>query len=148
MKKTIFLVLIIALIPHNIYPEGKGEKATDKVVSHTNEDFKNKIFNYEVNKEWKYTGKLPAIIDFYADWCGPCRRMSPIIEEIADEFDGKIIVYKVNTDMEQMLSRAIGITSLPTLVFIPAHGQPQVSIGAISKETLLNAISEVLLIKK
>lgn len=120
---------------------------TGAVIVLTNEEFKQKVFNYDVNKEWKFEGKLPVIIDFYADWCGPCRQLSPRVEEIAKEYAGKIVVYKVNTDKEQLLSQNLGIQSLPTLLFIPMKGQPQATMGAVPKETLVKAIHEVLLVK-
>ncbi len=120
---------------------------SNKVIVLTNEMFKQKIFNYSVNKDWKYEGKLPAIIDFYATWCGPCRMMSPLVEEIARKYDGKIMVYKVDTDKEQLLAQTLGISSLPTLLFIPAKGQPQSSIGAIPNESLEKAVKEILLVK-
>jgi len=122
-------------------------KTPGSVIALTNETFKQKVFNYEINKEWKYEGKLPAIIDFYANWCGPCRQLSPRIEEIAKEYAGKIIVYKVDTDKEGLLSQNIGISSLPTLLFIPVNGPPQISMGALPKETLVKAVNEVLLVK-
>lgn len=117
------------------------------VIVLTNETFKQKIFNYEVNKSWKYEGKLPAIIDFYADWCGPCRKLSPLVEEIAKKYDGKIIVYKVDTDAQQQLAQSMGISSLPTLLFIPVKGQPRSSLGALPRENLEKAIREVLLVQ-
>ncbi len=113
----------------------------------TNETFKQKVFNYDVSKEWKYEGNLPAIIDFYADWCGPCRTLSPKVEEIAKEYEGKIVVYKVNTDAEPRLSQSMGIQSLPTLLFIPVKGQPRITMGALPKESLVKVINEVLLVK-
>jgi len=113
----------------------------------TYETFKQEIFNYEANKEWKYEGKLPAIIDFYADWCGPCRMLSPRIEEIAKEYQGKILVYKVNTDAEPRLSQNLGIRNLPTLLFIPLKGKPQITMGALPRETLIKAVNEVLQVK-
>lgn len=117
------------------------------VIKLTNETFKQLVFNYELNKEWKYEGNLPAIIDFYADWCGPCRQLSPRIEELAKEYAGKIVVYKVDTDVEKVLSQNFGIQSLPTIIFIPVNGQPQSAMGALPKETLVKAINEVLLVK-
>jgi thioredoxin 1 len=122
-------------------------KTPGAVIALTNETFKQKVFNYEINKEWKYEGKLPAIIDFYANWCGPCRQLSPRIEEIAKEYAGKIVVYKVDTDVERLLSQNMGISGLPTLLFIPVKGQPQLSTGALPKETLVKAVNEVLLVK-
>lgn len=117
------------------------------VIKLTNETFKQLVFNYDVNKEWKYEGTLPAIIDFYADWCGPCRQLSPRIEELAKEYEGKIVVYKVDTDVEKVLSQNFGIQSLPTIIFIPVNGQPQSAMGALPKETLVKAINEILLVK-
>ena len=120
---------------------------SEAVMVMTNEIFKQKVFNYEVNKQWKYEGKLPAIIDFYATWCGPCRMLSPRVEEIAKQYAGKIAVYKVDTDAEKLLAQNMGISSLPTLLFIPVTGQPQASMGAVPKETLVKAINEILLVK-
>jgi len=122
-------------------------KISGNVIPLTNETFKQKVFNYEANKEWKFEGNLPVIIDFYADWCGPCRQLSPRVEEIAKDYAGKIIVYKVNTDAENLLAQNMGITSLPTLLFIPVKGQPQASMGALPKEDLVKAVNEVLLVK-
>ncbi|NMC40515.1 MAG: thioredoxin fold domain-containing protein [Bacteroidales bacterium] len=113
----------------------------------TNETFKKQVFNYTVNKDWKYEGTMPAIIDFYADWCAPCRQLSPVVEELAREYAGKLVVYKVDTDKERQLAQSLGVTSLPTLLFIPAKGKPQVAAGALPKSVLVRAINEVLLVK-
>jgi len=117
------------------------------VIVLTNETFKTKVFDYEKNTTWKYEGNLPAIVDFYADWCAPCRRLSPLVEEIAEKYKGKIVVYKVDTDAQQKLAQSMGISSLPTLLFIPVKGQPRSSLGALPKENLEKAIKEVLLVQ-
>jgi thioredoxin len=117
------------------------------VVHLTTAEFKKMVFNYEVNKDWKYEGNQPAIVDFYADWCAPCRQLAPLLEEVAKEYNGKIIIYKVDTEKERELTQNMNISGLPTLLFIPAQGKPQMSMGFIPKESLVKAINEVLLIK-
>ena len=110
----------------------------------TSETFKQKIFNYENNKEWKFEGTTPAIIDFYADWCQPCRIVAPILEELKEEYGDKLDIFKVNTEEQRELSSIFGIQSIPSLLFIPTEGQPQMAMGALPKETFKQAISEVL----
>jgi thioredoxin len=110
----------------------------------TKETFLEKVFNFEENKEWKFEGDKPAIIDFYADWCGPCKMVAPIMEELATEYEGKIDVYKINTDEQQELAGAFGIQSIPSILFIPVGEQPQMAAGALPKETFQKVISEVL----
>lgn len=107
--------------------------------------FLDKVFNYEKNQDWKFEGKLPCLIDFYADWCGPCKMIAPILEELAEEYKGKIDIYKIDTEKEQELSAAFGIRSIPSLLFCPAEGQPQMAQGALPKDALKNVIDEVLL---
>jgi thioredoxin len=113
----------------------------------TKDTFKEKVFNFEVNKEWKYEGSKPAIIDFYADWCAPCRMVAPVLEELNDEYAGKIEIYKVNTEEERELSAMFGIQSIPSLLFIPLEGQPQMAMGALPKDTFKQAIGDVLNVK-
>jgi thioredoxin 1 len=110
----------------------------------TAETFKQKVFNYETNKDWKFEGELPCLVDFYADWCGPCKMVAPILEELADEYAGKMNVYKVNTEEEQELSSVFGIQSIPSLLFVPKEGQPQMAMGALPKDTFKKAFKEVL----
>jgi thioredoxin 1 len=153
MKRIIlFMVFIAPMALINLNAENPlGSKSknagNDAVIVLNNESFKKMIFNYEASKVWKYEGSKPAIIDFYADWCAPCRQLSPVVEEIAKEYNGKIVIYKVNTDVEAILARNMGITGLPTLMFIPAKGDPRISMGVLPKETLVKAINEVLLVK-
>jgi thioredoxin 1 len=111
----------------------------------TKATFLEKVFNYEVNQEWKFEGNLPCLIDFYADWCGPCKMVAPILEELAVEFKGKINIYKVNTEEEQELSAAFGIRSIPSMLFCPQEGKPQMAMGALPKQAMTDAINEVLL---
>jgi thioredoxin len=118
------------------------------VLEHLTKDtFKEKVFNYELNKEWHYVGTKPAIIDFYADWCGPCKMVAPVLEELKTEYDGKLEIYKVNTEEERELSAMFGIQSIPSLLFIPLEGQPQMAMGALPKATFIQAIGDVLNIK-
>ncbi|MGN6247991.1 MAG: thioredoxin [Ginsengibacter sp.] len=111
----------------------------------TTKDFKEKVFNYEKEKDWKYEG-LPAIIDFYADWCGPCKMVAPILQELSNEYEGKLVIYKVDTDKEQELSAVFGIQSIPTLLFIGADGEPMMQPGALPKHILKKIIDEQLLV--
>jgi len=153
MKKYSFLLFIMLYLVFNECQAGNPAKPGTKntvatnVVQLTDDSFKKLIFNYEVNKEWKFEGTRPVIIDFYADWCAPCRQLSPLVEEIAKEYSGKIDVFKVDTEKESTLAGKLGITGLPTLLFIPAKGNPQITVGALPKESIVKAINEILLIK-
>ena len=110
--------------------------------------FLDKVFDYTTGAtEWKYQGDKPCVIDFYATWCGPCRMVAPILKDLAKEYGDSIVIYKVDTDKEKELAMAMGIQSLPTIVFIPQTGQPQVIVGAADKATFKRAINEVLLKK-
>ena len=114
----------------------------------TKETFLNKVFNFEENKEWKFEGDLPCLIDFYADWCQPCKMVAPILEELSKEYEGKINIYKIDTEAQQELSAAFGIRSIPSLLFCPKDEQPQMAQGALPKENLKQVIEEVLLKSK
>ncbi len=133
----------------NKQSNAKEGKSSMKTIMLTKADFLKKVADYEGNPdEWKYLGDKPAIVDFYASWCGPCKAIAPILEELAAEYDGKIYIYKVDTEAEQELAAAFGIRSIPSLLFIPMNGQPQMAQGALPKETFKQAIEEVLLGKK
>jgi thioredoxin 1 len=112
----------------------------------TKQTFFEKVFNFENNQEWKFEGSLPCIIDFYADWCGPCKMVAPILEELAAEYKGKINIYKIDTEAEQELAGAFAIRSIPSMLFIPMNDKPQMAVGALPKDALKKAINEVLLI--
>ena len=114
----------------------------------TTEQFKEQVFNYEGATEWSYSGALPAIVDFYADWCGPCKMVAPILEDLAKEYEGKLLIYKVDTDAEQELSAVFGIQSIPTLLFIPVGSQPMMQPGALPKAALKQIINDHLVVKQ
>lgn len=111
----------------------------------TKESFQKKVFNYEANKDWKFEGELPCIIDFYADWCQPCKTVAPILEGLSKEYEGKVNIYKVDTEKEQELASVFGIRSIPSILFCPKDAQPQMSAGALPKESFKQLIDEVLL---
>ncbi|KGN80025.1 thioredoxin [Porphyromonadaceae bacterium COT-184 OH4590] len=155
MKKILILlaVVVVAGLVFTSYKKQSTKntatpKAQHKTISLTKNDFLAKVANYESNpNEWKYLGDKPAIIDFYASWCGPCKIIAPILEELAAEYGDSIYIYKIDTDKEQDLAAAFNIRSIPTLLFIPMNGMPQVAQGALPKESLKEAINKVLLNK-
>ncbi len=112
----------------------------------TTETFKTQVFDYERNKEWKFEGSIPCVIDFWAPWCGPCRMVGPVIDELSKEYEGKVNFYKVNTDEEQELASAFGIRSIPSLLLVPMNGQPKMAVGALPKESLKEAVEKELLV--
>lgn len=154
MKKIIACILLIMGVIINLYPQHPTTeksplvKDTGKVVQMDKQMFLNRIFDYtDGSTKWKYKGEKPAIIDFYAPWCVPCRMVSPLLKSLAKEYKNQIIVYKVNIDKQKELSAAMGIQSLPTIIFIPMTGQPQIIVGAATKATFRRAIEGVLLKK-
>ena len=117
-----------------------------KTIALTKDEFLTKVANYkESPDEWKYLGDKPAIVDFYASWCGPCKVIAPILEELALEYSGKIYIYKVNTEEEEELAAAFGIRRIPSLLFVPMYGIPQMAQGIIPKSVFKDAINKVLL---
>jgi len=111
----------------------------------TAEQFKNEVFDYTTEKEWKYKGDKPSIIDFYADWCGPCKMVAPILEELSDDYKDKVTIYKVDTEVERELSSVFQIRSIPSMLFIPMDKQPMMQAGALPKDALKNVIEKDLL---
>lgn len=114
----------------------------------TKEGFLDKVFNFEESKEWKFKGEIPCIIDFYADWCGPCKSLAPILEVLGADYKGKVNIYKVDTEAEQELSGAFGIRSIPSMLFVPMEGQPQMAQGALPKQELEKLIGDILGVSK
>ena len=126
--------------------EPPKEENKMEVVSLNKADFLKKVYNYEANpKEWKFEGSRPAIVDFYATWCGPCKALHPVLEELSKEYSGKVDIYQIDVDKEKELAAAFGIRSIPTLLMIPMKEEPRISQGALPKDQLKKAIDEFLL---
>ena len=146
MKKTLLLTLIVLLISgigihaqekkdaKKAKASGKQTEKKYKPVHLTSETFKEKIFDYTTETEWKYKGDKPCVIDFYADWCRPCKMIAPILEDLSEEFKGEVLVYKVDTQHNREVAQAFGITSIPRVLFVPLEGQPYMVTGARGKE--------------
>lgn len=127
----------------------KTEESEMKTIHLNKMDFLTKVANYETHPtDWKYLGDKPALIDFYADWCGPCKAIAPVLEELANEYDGEIYIYKIDTEAEKELAAMFGIRSIPSLLFIPMEGSLQMAQGALPKNVLKEAIDKVLLNKE
>ena len=143
MRKSVILTLICIAFSTNIFAQ---EKADAKVISLTYNEFVKKVWNFEKDPNtFKYEGKLPCVVDFYATWCGPCRKVSPIMEKIAKEYDGMLIVYKIDVDKELKLASTFSVRSIPTVLFIPMEGQPMKQVGALSEQQYKQIIEDNLL---
>lgn len=141
-------ILIAAFLMLNFFASAQEE---DKVIPEhlTVETFKEKVFDYVKNsEEWVYEGDKPCVIDFYADWCKPCKIVAPIMDELAEEYKDQVYIYKINTEQQRELSRVFGVRSIPSVLFCPMEGQPQMTTGALPKETFKQVIDEFLLGKK
>ena len=143
MKKSILIA--ITILAFGFMANAQEEKKEPKVKHLTYNEFLRKVWDFEKDPNtFKYKGKLPAIVDFYADWCGPCRRVAPIMEKLAEEYDGKLLIYKVNTQYEEDLAKAFQIRSIPTVLFIPMEGQPMMQVGALPEEGYRKVVEEQL----
>lgn len=130
--------------------EGENTEETKteaKPVHLTKETFKEKVMDYENNKEWIFEGERPAVIDFYADWCAPCRKIAPIMEELAVEYEGEVDIYKIDTEQQRELAQVFGIKSIPSVLFIPMEGKPQMTRGALPKNKFVSIVDQFLLKK-
>lgn len=145
--KRIALLFFSVLVMNLCFAGQAVNESKESPVKHlTKVEFMNKVYDYKKNPDkWVYEGDKPAIVDFYATWCGPCKTIAPVLEELAKEYEGKIVIYKIDTDKERELASAFGISSIPTLLFIPVKGDPQVAQGALPKESLKRAIDDFLL---
>lgn len=166
MKKTALFMLLVSFVLVSCNANGQGEqvnkketikesntnlktKSKMKTIHLTKEEFLTKVANFETSpNEWKYLGDKPAIIDFYAEWCGPCKSIAPVLEELAAEYEGEIYIYKIDTEAEQELASVFGIRSIPSLLFVPMDEAPQMAQGAMPKSAFKEAIESVLLKKK
>lgn len=147
MRKLLFTAFALLAFATGSHAQENNKKTTNmKTMAMTKADFLKKVADYEKNsQEWKYLGDKPALIDFYASWCGPCKALAPVLEELAAEYGDQIYIYKINTEEEQELAAAFGIRSIPTLLFIPLEGKPQMAQGAMPKDSLKEAIDKVML---
>ena len=144
MKKSILFALILMVAGMTAHAQ---ETQTESKVKHlTYKEFLKKVWDFESNPNtFVYKGKLPAVIDFYADWCGPCRRVAPLMEKFAADYDGQLLVYKVNVDKEKQLASVFQVRSIPMVLFIPKEGQPMMQVGALTEEGYREVIEEQLL---
>lgn len=127
-------------------PKTTGVTKRVKMMEHlTKETFQQKVFDFEKNKSWTFAGELPCVVDFYADWCGPCKMVAPVLEELSKEYAGKVNFYKVDTEDQQELASIFGIRSIPSILFCPREGKPQMAMGAMPKDAFVEAIDQVLL---
>lgn len=151
MKRLLLGIAALSLFATGCAQNTKKKENTQKTkemntIALTKADFLKKVVNYETNPtEWKYLGDKPALVDFYASWCGPCKALTPVLEELAAEYKDQIYIYKIDTEAERELAAAFGIRSIPTLLFIPMEGKPQMAQGALPKATLKKAIDEIML---
>lgn len=149
MISVVLLLVSCSMSAKSDKKETENVAATGEVVVLNKADFLTKVYNFEKNQtDWVYEGNKPCIVDFYAEWCGPCKKIAPILKELAEQYKNEIIVYKVNVDNEKELAAAFGIQSIPTLLFIPKNGKPQLAQGALSKEQFIEQINSFLLNKK
>ncbi len=149
MKQRILTLLVAVVMVFAVVAQAPAtEQSTVKVTHLTKADFLAKVMNYEKNpQEWIYLGDKPCLIDFYASWCGPCKRLAPVLDELAQEYAGEIYIYKIDTEKERELAAVFGVRSIPTLLFCPMGENPQIAQGALPKEQLKEAIDKVLLKK-
>ncbi|CAK7016454.1 MAG: hypothetical protein PETM_00644 [Petrimonas sp.] len=147
MRKLTVIVAVFTLVLSAWAAEPQVKKTVKPIALNTT-SFTEKVFDYNNEKEWKYKGDKPAIIDFWAAWCGPCRQIAPVLEELAAEYGEEIYVYKVNVDEETELARAFGIQSIPTILYVPMTGTPQGVLGAAPKSQLKKAVDTLLLNKE
>ena len=152
MKKLTFLILLAATLMGSSCTgspaEGTGTtgNSDDQVVKLTAATFQKLVWDYKKNpQQWVFAGDQPVIIDFYADWCRPCKMVAPIMEELSKEYKGKIRIYKVNTDEQRELAGLFNVSSIPAILFVPKNGKPQMAVGAMQKANYIEAINTILL---
>ncbi len=147
MKRTaIIIAALLTAMTATGQTKDNNKKIKDMATIHlTTQEFKEKVYNYDANPDtFKYEGSMPAIVDFFATWCGPCRALSPVLDELAKEYEGKILIYKVDVDKNEELSQVFGIRSIPTLLYIPKNGKPSIAPGAPSKAHLRQMIEDMI----
>lgn len=154
MKKLTFTILFLSALTLNACSnnssagDGAGKNPEGEVVHLTAANFKQLVWDYTKNpQEWSYKGDQPCIIDFYADWCRPCKMIAPIMVELSKEYKGKVRIYKINTDEQRELAKLFNVSSIPAVLFVPKNGKPQMAVGAMQKASYVEAIQQVLNVK-
>ena len=140
--KKLYFILFATLISLSSFSQ-----SSPKIIHLDDNSFKEKVYDFENSKEWEFKGDKPVIVDFYATWCGPCKRVAPVLEELQKEYGDDIQIYKVDTDKSPAVSAAFGIRSIPSFLFIPAKGKPTMAKGALPKETFVKAITDAMGVK-
>jgi len=147
MKKVFLSIFLVVALGCNETAKSAGEESKDANKSQveylTKATFLTKVFNYEQNKEWKFAGKRPAIIEFYAEWCGPCKMMAPTLDEMSIKYAGKVDIYKVNVDKERELAQVFQVSGIPTFFFIPSTGQPSLQSGMIQRADFIKILDQL-----
>ena len=137
--KKLFFILFATVLSLSAFSQ-----TSPKIIHLDDNSFKEKVYDYANSKEWDFKGNKPVIVDFYATWCGPCKRVAPVLEELQKEYGDDIQIYKVDTDKSPAVSAAFGIRSIPSFLFIPAKGKPTMAQGALPKKTFVKAITDAM----
>ena len=143
MKKSIFFACLLLMLGVNSMAQDKVQEP--KVQQLTYKGFLSNIWDFEKNPNaFVFKGNTAVIVDFYADWCGPCRKVAPIMEKLANEYEGKLTIYKVNVDQERELAGAFQISSIPVVLFIPMEGRPMMQVGAMQEQDYRKVVKDYL----
>jgi thioredoxin len=154
LKGLLMFSVILSLLSCSMSAKTENKNGTieatkGEIIVLNKVEFLTKVFDYEKNQtEWVYEGDKPCIVDFYADWCGPCKKIAPVLKDLAAQYEDDIVIYKINVDEEKELAAVFGVQSIPTLLFIPKDGDPQILRGVLSRDEFVKQIDGFLLSEK